>query len=342
MIYPSPRFLPCGDAALLVEFADEISPAANGRVRGLDAALSAAQISGIIETVPAYCSLLVEYDPLVLSDGDLKEHLAELFQKIDLVSQPEAPLKLVPTVYGGETGPDLADVAATHNLTPQEVIAIHSGTIYTVYMLGFSPGFAYMGQAPGSIATPRLAAPRTRVPAGSVAIAGRQTGVYPQSTPGGWRLLGRTNISLFDPNRDPACFFQPGDRVRFVPVQADEIAPPEETRHDDEPAVGNPSIEVIAPGLLTTVQDAGRFGYQRFGVPVSGAMDSFALRAANALGGNPPGAAALEITVAGPTLRFLSDALIAITGADLHPVLHTPEMDAWDAPLWTARYVRRS
>ncbi len=342
MIYPVPRVLPFGDAALLVEFADEISPAANNRVRGLDAALQAAPVPGIVETIPAYASLLVEYDPLVLSYRDLLERLADSLEQIHDAPPVESPVKQVPTVYGGDAGPDLADVAAAHDLTPEQVIAIHSGTVYTVYMLGFSPGFAYMGPAPASIATPRLATPRTRVPAGSVAIAGQQTGVYPQSTPGGWRLLGRTNISLFDPRREPACFFQPGDRVRFAPTPSDQIEMSGAQVRADVPSIsGQPVAEIIAPGFLTTVQDAGRRGYQRFGVPVSGAMDEFALRAANALVGNLDDAAALEITVAGPTLRFLSDALVAITGGDLQPVLQTPALDGWATPHWTALYVRQ-
>ena len=338
MIYSSPRFLPAGDAALLVELGNEISETVNNRVRALDAAVCRAAIPGVSETIPAYCSLLVQYDPLQITYPQLEQRLAELAAHSASAPAVETPIKEVPTIYGGEYGPDLADVAVAHNLRPEDVIAIHSGTVYTVYMLGFSPGFAYMGNVPEFIATPRLAAPRTRVPAGSVAIAARQTGIYPQSTPGGWRILGRTNLTLFDPQRDPACFFQPGDRVRFVPIQTfEDLAASPVT----QPAIaGQHAIEVIAPGLLTTVQDLGRFGYQRYGVPISGAMDSFALRAGNALVGNSADAVVLEITVVGPTLRFLTDALIAITGADLHPILNTPELESWMAPLWTAIYVR--
>ena len=332
------RFLPAGDAALLVELGNEISEAVNSRVRALDATVSRAAIPGVIETIPAYCSLLVQYDPLEINYAQLEQLLAELAANSASAPAVEMPIKEVPTIYGGDYGPDLSDVAAAHNLAPEDVIAIHSGTVYTVYMLGFSPGFAYMGNVPDSIATPRLAAPRTRVPAGSVAIAAQQTGVYPQSTPGGWRILGRTNLTLFDPLRDPACFFQPGDRVRFVAVKTFEVS---ETSKVSQLIIahGN-AIEILAPGLLTTVQDLGRFGYQRYGVPIAGAMDSFALRAGNALVGNPADAAVLEITVVGPTLRFLTDALIAITGADLQPILNTPELESWMAPLWTAIYVR--
>lgn len=344
MIFSVPRVLPAGDAALLVVFGDEISPAANARVRALDAALapaperSAAPLPGLVETVPAYCSLLVEYDSLAVSFSEMEPRMVEIAQQVRDAPPRAAPLKRVPVVYGGEYGPDLADVAAAHGLTADQVVAIHTGTIYTVYMLGFSPGFSYMGQVPGSIVTPRLASPRPRVPAGSVALAARQTGVYPQSTPGGWRILGRTGITLFDPGREPACFFQPGDRVQFVPISAQDMDIP---LPFEQPPVPGGSLEVLTPGLFTTVQDSGRCGQQRYGVPVAGAMDAFALRAANALVGNPPDAPALEMTLAGPSLQFNADALIAITGADLGAVLHTPEVEAWPAPLAMALYVRR-
>lgn len=335
-----PRLLPAGDAALLVELGSEISQAVNSRVRALDAAVTRAAIPGAVESIPAYASLLVEYDPLRLICAELQTRLAELANDMaDVVPEP-MPIKEVPTIYGGEYGPDLADVAAIHNLTAEQVIAIHSETIYNVYMLGFSPGFGYMGAVPDSIATPRLPTPRTRVPAGSVAIAGQQTGIYPQSTPGGWRILGRTNLKLFDPQREPACFFQPGDRVRFVPVQTFEDQTFEVSQTSKVSGAEQPCIETITPGLLTTVQDLGRFGCQRFGVPVSGAMDAFSLRAGNSLVGNQADAASLEITVAGPTLRFLCDALVAITGADLCPVLRTPDREPWATPLWTAIFVR--
>ncbi len=338
MIYPSPRLCPFGDAALLVEFGDEISPAANDRVRAFDGALRAAAVRSIVETIPAYCSLLVEYDPLQCSFAALCARLKDL-AGAPLASPPSRPILQVPTVYGGEFGPDLEAVAAAHDLTPDQVIALHSDTVYTVFMLGFSPGFAYMGVVPPAIATPRLATPRTNVPAGSVAIAGQQTGIYPQSTPGGWRILGRTNLVLFAPQRDPPCFFQPGDRVQFVPVPS---MPPElHPATSEEPADTDLCVlEVVSPGLLTTVQDLGRWGYQRFGVPVSGAADAAAMVAANALVGNSRDAAGLEMTIAGPSLKFLSDALIAVTGADLSPVLQRNNLDAWEAPSSMAIYVR--
>ncbi len=334
--------LPAGDAAMMVEFGNEISRAVNGRVRGLDSALHDAAISGIVETVPGYRSLLVEYDPLYIPWQDLVHLLTGLAEKGGVAAPEGTIVKQVPTVYGGEDGPDLAQVAAAHHLTEEEVIARHSEAIYTVYMLGFSPGFAFMGEVPPTIATPRLSTPRTQVPAGSVGIAGQQTGIYPQCSPGGWRLLGRTNLVLFDPFREPTCFFQPGDQVRFVPVQAtqNESRGLSKQFSAQVPTIGDPSIEIISPGFLTTIQDLGRQGYQRLGVPVSGAMDSFALGAANALVGNPADAAVLEMTLVGPSILFRSAALIAITGGNLHPILYAPDLGRWDVPLWTALYVR--
>jgi KipI family sensor histidine kinase inhibitor len=376
MIYPAPRLFPFGDAALLVEFADEIGEAANNRVNILDAALSGSSVSapraGIIETVPAYASLLIEYDPLVLSYAELAQHvlerLAEAGEHGWQAGRAQAgAVKEVPVFYGGDDGPDLAELAARQGLAPEEVVRIHSGQLYTVYMLGFSPGFPYLGVVPESIAAPRLSTPRTSVPAGSIGIAGRQTGIYPQATPGGWRLIGRTDLVLFDPQRDPPAYFAPGDRVRFVPVQERGKRPafriaamgpamaaplalqagPSITGPSPvglSPAALRPapsaSVEVLSPGLLTTVQDLGRHGYQRYGVPVCGPVDEFALWSANALAGNSPGAAGLELTVSGPVLRFHAAMVVALTGADLACRLHSVDLGAWDVPLWTAFFVR--
>ena len=320
-------------------------------MRLLDTALSrspfSAQGAGIRETIPAYASLLVEYDPLILSYADLAQHVGALLAETPadvggLEDDRSVTVKEVAVHYGGEDGPDLAELAAGRGLPPDDVIRIHSGQLYTVYMLGFSPGFPYLGVVPEAIAAPRLSVPRTSVPAGSVGIAGRQTGIYPQATPGGWRLIGRTDLALFDPQREPPAYFAPGDRVRFVPVAALEHGPTSGRADAGAAASSTPSasVEVISAGALTTVQDLGRRGYQRYGVPVCGPVDEFALRAANALAGNPPGAAALELTVAGPDLRFHADTVLALSGADLGYRLHSVDLGAWDVPPWTAVFVR--
>ena len=220
----------------------------------------------------------------------------------------------IPVVYGGSDGPDLAEVAERSGMTAAAVVEAHASPSYHAFMLGFMPGFAYLGPVTEAIVAPRRATPRLRVAAGSVGIAGRQTGIYPRESPGGWAIVGRTNVVLFDPFRTPPALVQPGDRVRFVPVERLDpmppVVPPKETDH-------LPAVTVMRPGLLTTVQDAGRWGHQSLGVPVGGALDASALRTANAAVGNPPDAAALEVTLAGCELRFDRACAAAVSGADL-------------------------
>ena len=205
--------IPFGDSALLIKFGDEIDLSINQRVHVLDALLRARKISGIIETVPAYATLLVYYDPLVLTFAQIVERAkTEMAWVEENISRKPRRIE-VPARYGGE---DLQFVAAHHRISPREVVCIHTSRDYTVYMMGFTPGFAYMGKLDDAIATPRLETPRTRVDAGSVGIAGAQTGIYPIASPGGWRIIGRTSLRLFDPTADSPFLFSPGDLVRFV------------------------------------------------------------------------------------------------------------------------------
>lgn len=209
------QILPHGDRAVTVVFPPEISPEVNRRVLALCAALERAQRSGIVSCVPAYHTLLVEYDPLLMT---YEEVLACLRALPDADAREEAGRTVsIPVCYGGEFGPDLGLVAAHSGLTPEEVIARHSGGSYRVYMLGFRPGFPYLGGLDSRLATPRLATPRPRIEAGSVGIAGDQTGIYPEASPGGWNIIGRTPLSLFDERRASA-LLRPGDMLRFVPV----------------------------------------------------------------------------------------------------------------------------
>jgi KipI family sensor histidine kinase inhibitor len=219
-----PRFLPAGDAALVVEFGEEIDLEVNRRVHALAHTLGENAPPGLGEAVPSYRSLLVHYDPLRLADGEVRALVRAALARSQASPPPEPRLVEIPTAYGGEFGPDIAFVAAHNGLTVEEVVALHSGAVYTVYMLGFTPGFPYLGGLPARLATPRLATPRQVVPAGSVGIAGPQTGIYPLATPGGWRLIGRTSAVMFDPRHEPPALLQPGDRVRFVPVSTAELA----------------------------------------------------------------------------------------------------------------------
>jgi len=219
-----PRLLPAGDRALVVEYGATIDERVNARVRGLASMLNAVTHPGILETVPTYRSLMVHYDPLRLAVSDLERILRDA--DAGLADEPVLERRTVemPVVYGGEFGPDLADVAAHHGLSEDDVVAIHAATDYLIFMMGFMPGFPYLGGLSPRIATPRLSTPRTAVPAGSVGIAGHQTGIYPTDSPGGWRLIGRTPVRLFDASRTPPVLFEAGDYLRFMPVSARESA----------------------------------------------------------------------------------------------------------------------
>ncbi|MCL4465664.1 MAG: 5-oxoprolinase subunit PxpB [Chloroflexi bacterium] len=219
-MYPEPRYLDAGEAALMVEFADEISPQANALVHWLAATLRLQPVPGLGVPVPAYSSLLVQYDPLRLGRDRLRRHLQIILARPDAGTALARPTRLrqIPAAFGGEYGPDLAAVAALKGLDEAELVRQLCEVIFTVYMVGFLPGFPYLGTLPESLAVPRLTEPRLTVPQGSVAIAGRQAGIYPFTSPGGWQLLGRTPYQMFDPHRDPPAYLAPGDGVRFLPV----------------------------------------------------------------------------------------------------------------------------
>jgi KipI family sensor histidine kinase inhibitor len=214
----SPRILPCGDAALSIEFGSEIDPRLNARVLELDARLQGSS-DGIVETVPTYRSLLVHYDPTATDFESLKAAVLEASR--DLSDElRQGRLWEVPVVYGGAFGIDLDEVAAVHALTPAQLIEKHAAPVYRVYMLGFVPGFAYLGGLDPTIATPRRETPRSRTPAGTISIGGIQALVASIEAPSGWHLLGRTPVRSFMPRRDPVFLFEAGDRVRFRPIDA--------------------------------------------------------------------------------------------------------------------------
>ncbi len=221
-----PRFLWAGDSAAVIEFGNEISPRLAAHVHATAHALESAGLPWLVEVVPSYRSVLAEFDPLTVSptaamDAFRQITMAAIGQTAPAITDAAPNLDdvvTIPVCYGGQFGPDLDDVAAHTGLTPDEVIAIHSEPLYLVYMIGFTLGFPYLGGMNPRIATPRLATPRTAVPTGSVGIAGNQTGVYPQESPGGWRLIGRTPLRLADPSADPPCLLRAGNRIRFAPV----------------------------------------------------------------------------------------------------------------------------
>jgi KipI family sensor histidine kinase inhibitor len=219
----TPRFLPAGDRGLLVEFENAVSIEINNQVRALAIGLEAARIPGLIEVIPTYRSLGIEYDPLTITFDGLERQVREVARHLDPGILPAPTLVQIPTVYGGVYGPDLPYVAHHAGLCEAEVIRLHSQTVYHVYMIGFSAGFAYLGGLPERLHTPRLPSPRIKVPKGSVAIGGSQTGAYPAETPGGWRIIGRTFVNLFDPLEEIPTPMQPGDQVQFVPISEEEF-----------------------------------------------------------------------------------------------------------------------
>ncbi len=329
------RILPAGDTALVVELGDRIDPEIAARVRGLDAAIRARPFPGFLESVPTYRSLLVLFDPERVDAEAAAEALRETTAAAP-AAVTESRAHDVAVVYGGEAGPDFDAVAQATRLSSTELIALHTGAEYTAFMLGFTPGFAYLGQLDERLALPRRETPRERVAAGSVAIAGRQTAIYPAASAGGWHLLGRTALRLFDSSRQAPALIEPGDRVRFRSVDALQ----EPSAGEAAVATSTPVLEVLEAGLLTTVQDTGRRGYRRLGVGSSGALDLDALVRANRAVGNAPGAAALECTLAGPTLLFLAPLRFAITGADLGAHLERADLGAWPVPAGVAVQAR--
>jgi inhibitor of KinA len=203
---------------------ERITLKAHERVRKLLHLLESESVPGVRNLHPAYCSILVKFDAVKWRHEGLEKELRKYLVRLDKVSLPEPRQVEIPVCYGGEFGPDLGDVAATHGISPERVIELHTSATYLVYFLGFAPGFAYLGELPQELVTPRLPMPRKKVPAGSVGIAGNQTGVYPFETPGGWRLLGRTPVSMFRTDRDGLSLLSVGDRVRFVPIAREQFA----------------------------------------------------------------------------------------------------------------------
>ena len=211
-----------GDRGLLVELGHGIDPAVNRRVKQLHRSIARERPHGVVETVPAYASLLVVFDPLQASPEALKRQIIGLCDFEDAGPTEDRTVVEIPVVYGGEAGPDLDAVAAHHGLSREEVIGLHAGTVYRVYMIGFTPGFPYMGELPEALDTPRRDTPRTHIPKGSVAIAQRQTGIYPVVSPGGWQIIGCTPLALFDPHKENSSLLTMGDAVRFTPITPEE------------------------------------------------------------------------------------------------------------------------
>jgi len=217
-----PRIRPLGDSALRLQRGEGIDAEVHRRVRGACSALERAALRGVVEWVPGYTTVVVHYQPQVVRYSELCRSLEAALGAGATLPVPEARVVTLPVLYGGEQGPDLAFVAEQHQLSMDEVIELHSRPDYLVYMIGFAPGFPYLGGLSERLVTPRLDKPRLSVPKGSVGIGGSQTGVYSVDSPGGWRLIGRTPVPLYDPGQERPSLLQAGDRVRFRAVGAQD------------------------------------------------------------------------------------------------------------------------
>lgn len=223
-MYKKTKFYLAGDKCLVAEFGNEISESINNMVRNIKVSFERESVAGITELIPTYRSLLIYYDPFSITVDELTEKITELQSNINKLNLPSSKLIYIPTFYGGELGPDLDYVAASNGITTEEVIEIHLSSNYLIYMLGFTPGFCYLGGMSEKIATPRLKKPRLKIPAGSVGIAANQTGIYPVESPGGWQLIGRTPLCLYNPYRDKPVLLEAGNYLKFYSISASEYA----------------------------------------------------------------------------------------------------------------------
>lgn len=221
-MYEKAKYLISGDSAINMEFGNEISQDINRKIRAVTILIEKRQIRGINELVPTYRSLMVHYNPLLIGYEKLVNILKEIEENTKNIDLPWPQVIEIPVLYGGDYGPDIENVANHNGLTVHELIKIHTSVEYLIYMLGFTPGFPYLGGMDKRIATPRLKSPRTKIPAGSVGIAGEQTGIYPLQSPGGWQLIGITPLELFNPGRENPILLKSGDYIVFKDIDEKE------------------------------------------------------------------------------------------------------------------------
>lgn len=234
------KILTAGDSSILIQFGNAIDPDINARIAATVAIIKEQHIEGVVDIIPAFCSLLINYDPRVISYDRMRERMEKILSMEIAADAQKKRVYEIPVCYGGTYGPDLATIAEHAGLSEQEVIDIHSSTDYLIYMLGFLPGFTYLGGLDERIHTPRLANPRIRIPAGSVGIGGSQTGIYPMDSPGGWQLMGMTPVKTYDPEREVPILVEAGEYIRFVPVDEAEYE-----RISREVAQGTYTVHVV-------------------------------------------------------------------------------------------------
>ena len=221
-LFENAHFRLVGDRGLLMEYGDVIDPVVNQKVRSISIVAKQDLPDGVIEIIPAYSSIMIIYDPSVTKPQKLQDAFISIEKRLADIEIPPSKTIEIPVCYGGKFGPDIQVVAENNNISVSDVIRLHSKPEYIIYMIGFAPGFPFLGELPETLHTPRLKTPRTNVPQGSVGIANKQTGIYPAESPGGWQLIGRTPLKLFDPARSNPILYQAGDRIRFISISEDE------------------------------------------------------------------------------------------------------------------------
>ncbi|HEX9303102.1 MAG TPA: 5-oxoprolinase subunit PxpB [Thermoanaerobaculia bacterium] len=308
------------ESSFLAEFPETSGEDENRSAVALADRLAGKPPKGLLDAIPGATTLFVLFDPGIVEREKLVRRLRRLANETGIAPRETRRFR-IPVAYGGEFGPDLPVLANDRGISVEELARRHAGADYTVAFLGFSPGFAYLTGLPPGLSAARRHSPRTRVPAGSLAIGGDYTAIYPAESPGGWRLIGRSPVRLFDPAAHPPALLRPGDRVFFQPVSGEDVrARIAESRTGERAAPPAPEdvvFETLTAGLFTSIQGPPRFGLGASGVGAGGAMDLPALDRGNAIVGNASDAAGLEITLSGPELLLTTDALLCVTGADL-------------------------
>ncbi|HYB53964.1 MAG TPA: 5-oxoprolinase subunit PxpB, partial [Thermoanaerobaculia bacterium] len=315
---PKPSYADLGDGAAVVEYPELSDTDANAAAVGLAGALASPAIPGLRDAIPGARTLSLAFDPYTLPHEAMRrEVLARAASGTAVGSGRTVPIEVL---YGGSGGPDLPELASRAGVTPEEFARRHAAGEYRVAFLGFAPGFAYLTGLEAALRAPRLATPRPRVPAGSVAIGGPYTGVYPSATPGGWRLIGRCAVTLFDEESDAPALLHPGDLVRFELVTAARFTVLERELakvSSQAPTFpgGRPVFRIVKPGVFTSIQGAPHYGRGASGLPPGGAMDPGAVADGNARLGNAADMPALEITFLGPELEAMADVRLCLAGA---------------------------
>lgn len=312
---------PLSEYAITFQLGDTLSEEVYQIISRLNFAIKKKPFEGFVETIPAYTTLTVFYNPVLLSDEQVSnydyicDYVSKLLNNLPRTDTQKKEIVEVPVCFDVEFAVDLPLIAQEKGLSETEIIDVFLSRTYMIYMMGFLPGFAYMGEVPPSIATGRKAMPRSMVEAGSVGIAGKQTGIYPINSPGGWQIIGRTPLKVFDINRKDAILFKSGDNIQFYAISKEEYFKTKQQIVKEPETFSSPDIIILKGGVYTTIQDTGRHGYRALGVPVGGAMDVLSHHEANAIVGNNMHDATLECTMGGLVLAFKMKTYFSLSGS---------------------------